>query len=440
MTNAGSSARLRWGSLVKHLSVSPTGITPGRKHRLVCALFVLSMITYVDRTSVSIAKEPISTQLNLSDRQMGMVFSSFALGYSIMQIPAGWLADKVGPRAVLSGAVAFWSVLTALTGAAWSFTSLLIVRFLFGAGEAAVFPGSARAIHNWLQPGERGRANGALFAGSRLGAAFSYPLIVWMLSAWSWRLAFFVLGCAGVAWSTAWLVWFRNSPPNARTAQLPFVDATARDGVNKRALSAPVYFALFQYFSSNFTNFICLSWMFPYLKTHYHLTSSSAAEYSMAPLLFGAMSQGLTGWAMDRMYSSSLRTWSRRLPGVLGFALAASGLLGLTRAGSVGMAVLAFTIAIFGADMTISPSWVFCADIGGERTGRLSGALNMFGSIGAFASANAFPFLNQETGSSSAYFMLAALLDVMGLLCWLRMTSVPGRFFPHGAYSSESGR
>jgi MFS family permease len=121
MTNAGSSARLRWGSLVKQLSVSPTGITPGRKHRLVCALFVLSMITYVDRTSVSIAKEPISTQLNLSDRQMGMVFSSFALGYSIMQIPAGGLADKVGPRAVLSGAVAFWSVLTALTGAAWSF-------------------------------------------------------------------------------------------------------------------------------------------------------------------------------------------------------------------------------------------------------------------------------------------------------------------------------
>jgi sugar phosphate permease len=68
------------------------------------------MITYVDRTSVSIAKEPISTQLNLSDRQMGMVFSSFALGYSIMQIPAGRLADELGPRAVLGGAVAFWSV------------------------------------------------------------------------------------------------------------------------------------------------------------------------------------------------------------------------------------------------------------------------------------------------------------------------------------------
>jgi ACS family glucarate transporter-like MFS transporter len=397
------------------------------------------MITYVDRTSVSIAKEPISTQLNLSDRQMGMVFSSFALGYSVLQIPAGWLADEVGPRAVLSGAVAFWSVLTALTGAAWSFTSLLTIRFLFGAGEAAVFPGSARAIHNWLQPGERGRANGALFAGSRLGAAFSYPLIVWMISVRSWRLAFFVLGCAGLAWSAVWLIWFRNSPPAGRTARLPCV-VIGTDGVTKLIASVPVYFALFQYFASNFTNFICLSWMFPYLQTQYHLTSSSAAVYSMAPLLLGAMSQGVTGWAMDRMYSSSLRTWSRRLPGAIGFALAASGLLGLIRAGSVGMAVLAFTVAIFGADMTISPSWVFCADIGGIRTGRLSGALNMLGSIGAFASANAFPLLKQETGSSSAYFMLAALLDVMGLLCWLRMTSLSGRFSPHGAYSSESGR
>jgi len=149
---------------------------------VVFALFILSMITYIDRTSVSTAKEPIAAELRLSDQQVGMIFSSFALGYAFMQIPTGWLADKVGPRVVLAGTVSFWSALTALTGAAWSFVSLLLIRFLFGIGEAAVFPGSARAIRNWMEPGERGRANGALFAGSRLGAALSYPLLVWMLS------------------------------------------------------------------------------------------------------------------------------------------------------------------------------------------------------------------------------------------------------------------
>jgi MFS transporter, ACS family, glucarate transporter len=93
----------------------------------------------------------------------------------------------------------------------------------------------------------------------------------------------------------------------------------------------------------------------------------------------------------------------------------------------VGTAVLAFTIAIFGADMTVSPSWVFCSDIAGARIGRLTGAMNMFGSVGALVSANAFPFLRQRTGTSSAYFWLAALLDAAGILCWSRMSSVASR-------------
>jgi MFS transporter, ACS family, glucarate transporter len=411
-----------------------------KKYGVVFALFILSMITYVDRTSVSTAKEPIAAELRLSDQQVGMIFSSFALGYALMQIPSGWLADKVGPRAVLAGTVGFWSALTALTGVAWSFVSLLIIRFLFGIGEAAVFPGSARAVRNWLGPGERGRANGALFAGSRLGAALSYPLLVGMLSVWRWRTAFLVLGCFGAAWSAAWLVWFRDFPAGQPAAQQVAPQSTDDQAASRATISPPLALAMLQYFASNFTNFICLSWMFPYLKTQYQLTNRSAAFYSMAPLLLGAMSQGVTGWAIDRMYSSPLRAWSRRLPGIFGFALAALALLGVTRAGSVGLAVLAFTIAIFGADMTISPSWVFCADIAGKRTGGISGALNMFGSFGAFASANVFPLLNQRTAGSSAYFLLAALLDLGGMLCWFRMRSVLLRPPLLGVYAPENGR
>jgi len=148
----------------------------------------------------------------------------------------------------------------------------------------------------------------------------------------------------------------------------------------------------------------------------------------------------LTGWAIDRLYYSPLRAWSRRLPGIFGFALAALALLGVTRAGSVGLAVFAFTIAIFGADMTISPSWVFCADIAGNRTASISGALNMFGSLGAFASANVFPFLDRRTGSSSTYFLLATLLDLAGMLCWFRMRSVALHLPVPGVYAPENGR
>jgi len=411
-----------------------------RKYGVVVALFILSMITYVDRTSISTAKDPIAAELHLSDRNMGMVFSTFALGYAFMQFPTGWLADIAGPRAVLAGTVGWWSILTIFTGKAWSFASLLVIRFLFGAGEAAVFPASARAIQNWLEPGQRGRANGALFAGSRLGAALSYPLLISMLSIWNWRDAFLVLGCVGLVWSLAWFVWFRDFPPDEPIIY-PMTDRCVNDAdMSRLSVSAPLYLAFLQYFASNFTNFICLSWMFPYLKAQYHLTNGSAAVYSMAPLLLGATSLGITGWTVDRIFSSPLRAWSRRFPAMLGFSLAAAGLLGVTRAGSVEMAVISFTIAIFGADMTISPSWVFCADIAGKRTGRISGLLNMFGSIGAFASANAFPFLEQRTGNSSTYFLLAALLDVTGVFCWFRMRSVPFHQTVRDGYAVENGQ
>ena len=395
-----------------------------RRFGVVLALFLLSMITYIDRTNISTAKDPIAAELNLSDVEMGMVFSSFALGYAVMQLPTGWLVDTVGPRAALAGAVGLWSVLTALTGIAWNYHSLLAIRFLFGAGEAAVFPSSARAIRNWLLPAQRGRANGALFAGSRLGAALSYPLVAGMLGLWSWRLAFLLLGLGGLIWTAGWLIWFRDHPVENRMRDQK--ETVAReDGVASGAwITAPLGLAMLQYFASNFTNFICLTWMLPYLKTQYQLSTSHAAIYSMAPLLLGATAQGVAGSMVDRIYGSRLRPWSRRLPAMIGFSLAAIGLAGVTQAHSIDSAVIAFSLAIFGADMTVSPSWVFCTDVSGARTGRVSGAMNMCGSIGALVSASAFPFLQHKTGTSSAYFSIAALLDVAGILCWLGMRSL----------------
>jgi ACS family glucarate transporter-like MFS transporter len=408
-----------------------------RSLAVVGGLVILAMITYADRTAISTAKDAVAAELSLSDGAMGLVFGAFALGYAAAQIPAGWMADKFGPRAVLGAAVAMWSLLTVLAGTAWSFASLLTFLFLFGAGEAAVFPGSARAIRNWLAPGQRGRANGALFAGSRVGAALAYPLLVWMIAIWNWRVAFFLLGSVGLAWAAAWVLWFRNMPPRCDSPaecevdQLPLYPASSSIAFSRLA---PV---MVQYFASNFTNFIGLSWMLPYLKAQYGLSSRQAAFASMIPLLFGATSQGVAGALVDRLFSSAMQPWSRRIPAMIGFFIAALGLIGLTSAHSVDAAVLAFTCAVFGADMTISPSWVFCADIAGQRTGRISGAMNMFGSIGAFLSANAFPFLHRRTGGSSVYFLLAAGLDLVGVLCWISMRSVQAPPLPFGLEGAQ---
>lgn len=395
-----------------------------KRYLVVFALFLLSMITYIDRVCISSAKEPVAAELSLSDEAMGAVFSAFALGYALAQVPSGWLADRFGPRLALSSVVTAWSLFTAWTGAARSFTALLLIRFVFGVGEAGAFPGSARAIYDWLPSGERGRANGILFSGSRLGAALSFPLLAWMLAAWGWRASFVILGGLGVVWALAWLGWFRDRPKEPVPRDEPPQAQAMSFGEVVR--SPGMALAMAQYFAGNFTFFICLSWMHPYLKQHYRLTSAEAAGYSMAPLLFGAAAQWVAGFLVDFLYRRPhLRAWSRRLPGMLGFVLAAGGLYGVTLAASPALAVACFTLATFGADLTISPSWAYCIDIGGKHSGAVSGSMNMLGNIGSFVSANAFPYLYRLTGSASAYFHTAAALDVAALACWYGMRSPP---------------
>ena len=393
-----------------------------RRYLVVLILFVLSLITYIDRVAISSAKEPVAQELALTDEAMGAVFSAFALGYALAQVPAGWFADRFGPRLALGLAVSAWSILTALTGAARSLGVLLLVRFLFGMTEAAAFPGSARAFFNWLPVRERGRANGILFSGSRLGAALAFPALAWLLSLGSWRTAFAILGIVGAAWVLVWLAWFRDQPP------APPDDAVAEGQAAAGGLSFCAVFssrgmglAMAQYFASNFTFFVCLSWMHPYLMRQYNLSQSEAAGYAMVPLLAGATAQWVAGFLVDSLYRSRRRRWSRRLPAMSGFALAAAGVFGVTLADSPAAAVACFTLATFGADVTISPSWAYCMDIGGKNSGAVSGSMNMVGNLGSFVSANAFPYLYSLTGSANSYFRLAAVLNVLAIACWLGM-------------------
>jgi ACS family glucarate transporter-like MFS transporter len=401
-----------------------------KKYIVVLALFALSMITYVDRVCISAAKDPISAEMHLSDTAMGLVFSAFALGYALAQIPCGWLADRLGPRLMLTFVVTLWSAMTALTGSAWNLGSLVTIRFLFGISEAGAYPGGARAICNWLPSGERGRANGILFSGSRLGGAVSFPLLAWMLTRWRWHTSFWILGGLGLVWALFWLLWFRDYPQGASTEDQ--VPARPGAGLPDVLRSIPMSLAMLQYFASNFTFFIGLSWMLPYLKRQFHLADGEAVAFAMAPLLAGTLSQWMAGWLVDALYRSRYRAWSRRIPPIVGFSISTAGLLALTQAGTPMAAAVCFTLAVFGSDMTVSPSWVFCADIAGKNAGSVSGAMNMVGNLGSFVSANAFPVLAAATGSAAAYFFCAAAFNVLGILCWFAMRSL-GRTEPAAA-------
>jgi ACS family glucarate transporter-like MFS transporter len=404
------------------------------RYLLVFGTFLLAVLLYVDRVCISTAQGPITRDLNLTDTEFGWALSAFALGYALWQTPTGMLSDRFGPRLILAAVVIIWSIFTGLTGAVTGFVALLVVRFLFGAGEAGAFPGMARAIYSWIPMRERGIAQGINFSGGRLGAAFALPGVAAMVEAFGWRTSFLILMLIGFGWAVPWFLWFRDDPTRHRgisegelelilTTRQPMGASHKPQPLSAKTLfgSGNLWLLMAQYFAGNFTFFFCLSWLFPYLKRTYELDSISAGWYAAAPFVAGALGNICAGALVDRIYRRGHWQRSRQAPAMLGFALAAAGLLASVRMDSAAGSVACLSVAIFGADMTLSPSWAVCVDIGRDHSGAVSGTMNMAGNLGSFVTALAFPYLLQWTGSHVAFFYVAAALNVLSIALWMRV-------------------
>ncbi len=402
------------------------------RFKMVFCTFLLAMIVLFDRILLSVAKDPVAESLQLSDKQMGWAMSIFALGYALFQTPAGLFADKYGPRKILTAVVVLWSLFTALTGAVWNYGVLMVVRFLFGAGEAGAFPGMARAIYSWIPLQERGIVNGINFSGGRIGAAFALPLVAWLIDAVGWRLTFVILGAVGLLWGVFWFFWFRDNPEDhngtseeevafihANTNRTVGEEKNARIDFGKLFRSKTMWLLMGQYFASNFTFFFCLTWLFPHLKVKYNLDALEAGFYASAPLIFGALGNWFSGFLVDYIYKRNKWALSRKVPAIIGFVLASVGIVASVYMETVTPAIVFISIAVFGADMTLSPSWSACVDVGKQFSGAVSGTMNMAGNIGSFLTALAFPYLLDMTGSEIPFFYLAAGLNVLAIFLWM---------------------
>ena len=405
------------------------------RHLLVLSTFLLSVLLYVDRVCISAAKGAIGRDLDLSDTQMGWVLSAFALGYALCQTPSGILADRMGPRRTLSIVVVLWSLFTGLTATAWNLVAMLVVRFLFGAGEAGAFPGIARATYSWIPMQERGLVQGVNFSGSRIGAACALPLMALAIDRFGWRSSFVALMLIGFGWSVVWYRWFRDDPADhigisenernyilANRQPQQTRDATdmsaGRPSFARLLASRNVWLISSQYFSSNFTFFFCLTWLHPHLKKTFELNSVEAGIYASVPFLCGAAGNWFAGWLVDRVYQAGRWAASRRTPAAIGFVLAAIGVIGCAYAKTPLVSVAWLSLAVFGADMTLAPSWSFCIDIGRSNAGMVSGTMNMAGNIGSFVTGLAFPYLAAWSGSYLPFFFVAAGLNIAAIAAW----------------------
>jgi ACS family glucarate transporter-like MFS transporter len=379
--------------------------------KVVAVLFLLAFLTIVDRVCISAAKNDMAEELGISDISFGIVFGAFAVGYAIAMAPGGWAGDRLGPRRFLTWIVCLWSLLTALTGVVRTLPLLVGVRLLFGGAEAGAFPTAARAIHNWLPPRRRGLALGIVNAGSRLGAAAGLVLTTSSIARFGWRGSFILLGAAGLLWAIGWYVWFRDNPP---------AEAPPPQDV-RRLLSVNSALVVVQYFCSNFTFFICFSWLLPFLRSHFSLSAAQAGIYASVPLYFGALATSTSGMTIDWLYRRGHWSLSRRLPAIAGYVMASATLVAAAYASSPAVFTALFAITTFGVDFSLSSSWTTCSDIAGSRTGTLSGVMNAMGSLGSFSSSVCFPWLLEITGDVKTFFFAAAVLNLVGALCWWRL-------------------
>ena len=386
----------------------------------------------------------------------------FTLGYALFQTPSGKWADKVGPRSVIATIVTVWSALTALTGAAWNYVSMLFIRFFFGAGEAGAFPALSKVVFNWFPLKERGIVQGINFSGSRIGAAFALPLVAVILGAVGWRMTFVIFGAVGILFAILWWINFRNSPaePSLMSEEeKDYILANREEAISREKTRLPfgtimksgnMWLAMGQYMASNFTFYFTLTWMYPFIKETFGLSGVQAGLLAMFPLLAGALGNWVSGLLVDILYRTRGVKVSRRIPAITGFALAAFGMVmmailaprlsGLNEAIASGagspesilqlkeelmayriVAIAFLSIAVFGADMTLSPSWAFCIDIGKEHAGAVSGTMNMAGNLGAFVTIIAFPYLYEWTGSFQPFFYVCMVLAALAIFLWLMM-------------------
>ena len=280
-------------------------------------LLALAAVTYLDRVCISVLAPQISRDLNLTRIQMSFVFSAFAVAYAAFEVVTAWYGERIGPRRVLTRIVVWWSCFTIATSLAWNYASLLVIRFLFGAGEAGAWPNAALAFSRWTPVSERGRAQGLFFAAAHLSGGLT-PLLVAVLAAhMSWRAIFATCGAVGFVWAAFWFRWFRDEPrdhPGVNADEAELIEAGRRDSAQEhagksawRALlgSSNVWFLCLAYFSNSYGTYFVMTWLPTYLAEQRGFQTQSLSFFSGLPLLlsvFGDISGGAVTDLMTRRF------------------------------------------------------------------------------------------------------------------------------------------
>ena len=379
-------------------------------------LVILGMVTFLDRINISVAGSSIMHDLNLSAAEWGWVQSAFILSYGLMQIPMGALGDRFGHRSILALIVLWWSLFTAFTGMAGGLVSLLVIRFMFGIGEAGSSPCSTGVISRWFKKEEVGKAQGYVWAASRMGGALTpfvvIPMMVWV----GWRSAFYLLGAIGIVWAIVWWLYYRE---NSQSSQSSISSPSSSSGsLWKRLVHAPQFWILcVMYFFYAFGSWFFFSWFPTFMELGRGFEKSELTYAVAVPFVMSMIGNISGGYLTDRLSARYGLKVGRKAIGSVSLAISAVCMF-LAAFIPGKMAVFIFLSLCFGIfDLMLPSAWALCIDLGKQHAGTLSGAMNTAGNLGGFCCGILFGQLVQSSGNYNLpLYMIAGMLLISAVL------------------------
>lgn len=383
-------------------------------------LVILGMVTFLDRINISVAGSSIMHDLHLSPAQWGWVQSAFILSYGLLQIPMGALGDRFGHRNILAAIVLWWSAFTAFTGMAGGLMSLLVIRFMFGIGEAGSSPCSTGVISRWFEKDEVGKAQGYVWAASRMGGALTPFVVIPVMVTVGWRAAFYLLGALGVIWAIVWWLYYRDSRETSRASSprnTSSISSTSSLPWSSILGNRQFWLICGMYFFYAFGSWFFFSWFPTFMELGRGFDKTELTYAVAVPFIMSMMGNIAGGHLTDRLTKRYGIKIGRKALGST--SLAVSAVCMFLAAFIPGkMAVFVFLSLCFGIfDLMLPSAWALCIDLGKRHAGTISGAMNTAGNIGGFCCGILFGELVQQSGNYNLpLYMIAVMLIISAVL------------------------
>ena len=404
---------------------------------ILALLFGTSVVTYIDRVNISVTARQMMPAFGLTQQQMGWIFSAFVTGYALFQIPGGWLADRLGARVVLTGALIWWSVCTALTAfvAASPLAemigivgALVFVRFALGLGEAVALPSFNRAVANWMPPDSRGLGIGIAIGGIGLGSALTPPLAAWVMVNWGWQTVFYLSAALGLVMGLLWWTLARDRPDDHPWAHTQ--SSLSRDSPRSKCskhqfrmslLKDPtIWWLVGSYTCLGYVAYVYLSWFYLYLVNVRGFDELQGGLYASAPFWAILISCPLGGWATDRLAAMQGLTRGRLLAGMSGMAGAGCAIAVGAFADSTLLAIVSLSVGAGCLYFAVGAYWASTSDLSKAHAGTLSGLMNTGANLGGALSPSLTPWMAAQWGWPIA-LAVAGAVALVGAVLWLKI-------------------